>query len=128
MPTHIIENLYFLWSINYVHTSFIVYLSCYFSRLTIILQYSISFLATRGYWVKELLYSSGLLYTPVCNYIRLWISYLYMPRGWFLERGHTNGHHKTHNGWYLGLVAPISSIVGLLILLCIVRMCRVLDD
>ena len=29
---------------------------------------------------------------------------------------HTNGHHKTRNGWYLGLVVPISSIVGLLIL------------
>ena len=39
-----------------------------------------------------------------------------MPRGWFFERGRTNGCHKTRNGWYLGLVAPISSIVGLLIL------------
>ena len=28
----------------------------------------------------------------------------------------TNGHHKTRNGWYLGLVALISSIIGLLIL------------
>ena len=27
-----------------------------------------------------------------------------------------NGHHKTSNGWYLGMVAPISSILGLLIL------------
>ena len=27
-----------------------------------------------------------------------------------------NGHHKTRNGWYLGMVAPISSILGLLIL------------
>ena len=27
----------------------------------------------------------------------------------FFERGHMNGHHKT---WYLGLVVPISSIVG----------------
>ena len=25
-------------------------------------------------------------------------------------------HHKTHNGWYLGMVPPISSILGLLIL------------
>ena len=25
-------------------------------------------------------------------------------------------HHKTRDGWYLGLVVPISSIVGLLIL------------
>ena len=32
-----------------------------------------------------------------------------MPRGWFFERGRTNGCHKTRNGWYLGLVAPISS-------------------
>ena len=32
------------------------------------------------------------------------------------ERGHTNWHHKTCNGWYLGLVVPISFIVGLLIL------------
>ena len=36
-----------------------------------------------------------------------------MPRGWiFFERGRTNGCHKTRNGWYLGLVEPISSIVG----------------
>ena len=39
-----------------------------------------------------------------------------MPRGWFFERGRTNGRHKTRNGCYLGLVGPISSIVGLLIL------------
>ena len=32
------------------------------------------------------------------------------------EHGRTNGRHKTHNGCYLGLVGPISSIVGLLIL------------
>ena len=36
--------------------------------------------------------------------------------GWFFEYGYTNECHKTHNGWYLGLVAPISSIVWLLIL------------
>ena len=30
--------------------------------------------------------------------------------------GCTNGCHKTSNGWYLGLIALISSIVGLLIL------------
>ena len=34
----------------------------------------------------------------------------------FFKCGHTNGHHETHNGWYLGLVVPASSIVGLLIL------------
>ena len=39
-----------------------------------------------------------------------------MPRGWFFERGRTNGCHKTRNDYYLGLVRPISSIVGLLIL------------
>ena len=39
-----------------------------------------------------------------------------MPRGWFFECGCTNRHHITHNGLYLGLVALISSIVGLLIL------------
>ena len=27
-----------------------------------------------------------------------------------------NGRHKTRNGWYLVMVAPISSILGLLIL------------
>ena len=27
-----------------------------------------------------------------------------------------NGRHKTRNGWYLGMVVPISSILGLLIL------------
>ena len=27
-----------------------------------------------------------------------------------------NGRHKTRNGWYLAMVAPISSILGLLIL------------
>ena len=32
-------------------------------------------------------------------------------RAWAHER-----RHKTRNGWYLGLVGPISSIVGLLIL------------
>ena len=32
------------------------------------------------------------------------------------ERGRMNGRHKTRNGWYLGLVELISSIVGLLIL------------
>ena len=32
------------------------------------------------------------------------------------ERGRTNGCHKTRNGWYLGSMAPICSIVGLLIL------------
>ena len=38
------------------------------------------------------------------------------PKGWFFKYGCTNGCHKTLNGWYLGLVAPISSIVGLPIL------------
>ena len=27
-----------------------------------------------------------------------------------------NDHHKTHNGWYSGIVAPIYSIVDILIL------------
>ena len=27
-----------------------------------------------------------------------------------------NGRHKSRNGWYLGMVVPISSILGLLIL------------
>ena len=36
-----------------------------------------------------------------------------VPR-WFFKCGHTNGCHKTHNDWYLGLVALISSIVELL--------------
>ena len=27
-----------------------------------------------------------------------------------------NGRHKAHNGWYLGMVVPISSILGLLVL------------
>ena len=27
-----------------------------------------------------------------------------------------NEHHKTRNGWYLEMVVPISSILGLLIL------------
>ena len=27
-----------------------------------------------------------------------------------------NEHHKTHNGWYSGMVAPIYSIVDILIL------------
>ena len=37
----------------------------------------------------------------------------------FVTKGideHVNGCHKTRNGWYLGLVAPISSLVELLIL------------
>ena len=38
----------------------------------------------------------------------------WVPRGWFFECGRTN-HHKICNDWYLGLVAPISSVVGLLI-------------
>ena len=38
------------------------------------------------------------------------------PKGWFFERGRMNGHHNTCNGWYLGLVVLISSIVGLPIL------------
>ena len=37
-------------------------------------------------------------------------------KGIVFERGRTNGRHKTRNGWYLGLVVPISSIVELLIL------------
>ena len=37
-------------------------------------------------------------------------------KGMVFEHGGTNGRHKTRNGWYLGLVAPISSIVRLLIL------------
>ena len=36
-------------------------------------------------------------------------------KGKVFEHGCTNGHHKTCNGWYLGLVALISSIVGLLL-------------
>ena len=39
-----------------------------------------------------------------------------MPGGWFFKRGRTNGCHWARNGWYSGLVVPISSIVGLLIL------------
>ena len=35
----------------------------------------------------------------------------WVPRGWFFECGHTNGHYLTRIGWYSGLVAPISSIV-----------------
>ena len=38
------------------------------------------------------------------------------PNGWFVVRLCTKGHHKTRNGWYLGLVVPVSSIAGLLIL------------
>ena len=35
-------------------------------------------------------------------------------KGWFVVR---LGRHKTHNGWYLEMVVPISSIrLGLLIL------------
>ena len=36
--------------------------------------------------------------------------------GWFFECGRMNGRHLTRIGWYSGLVVPISSIVGLLIL------------
>ena len=36
----------------------------------------------------------------------------WVPRGWFFECGHMNGCHKNHNGWDLGLVAPVSSIIG----------------
>ena len=32
-----------------------------------------------------------------------------MPRGWFFEHGSTKGCHITRNGWYLGLVGPVSS-------------------
>ena len=39
-----------------------------------------------------------------------------VPKGWFFKCGHMNDHHKTRNGWYLGLVAPVSSTVRLLIL------------
>ena len=37
-------------------------------------------------------------------------------KGMVFVRGHMNWCHTTRNGWYLGLVAPISSIVRLLIL------------
>ena len=39
-----------------------------------------------------------------------------MPNGWFIVHSCTNGCHKTHNGWYLGLMVPVFSIVGLLVL------------
>ena len=35
---------------------------------------------------------------------------------WHFKRGRMSECHKTRNGWYLGLVAPISSIVWLQIL------------
>ena len=50
------------------------------------------------------------------SYIEGTICLVNVPRGWFFERGRTNGRHKTRNGCYLGLVGSISSIVGLLIL------------
>ena len=37
-------------------------------------------------------------------------------RGDGFQRWEHEWHHKTRNGWYLGLVAPVSFIVGLLIL------------
>ena len=37
-------------------------------------------------------------------------------KGWFVKRGRMNERHSTHIGWYLQMVAPISTIVGLLIL------------
>ena len=49
------------------------------------------------------------------SYIEGTICLVKVPWGWFFECGHTNGRHKTRNGCYLGLVRPISSIVGLLI-------------
>ena len=36
--------------------------------------------------------------------------------GWFVHTWSHNGRHKARNGWCLGMVAPISSILGLLIL------------
>ena len=44
-----------------------------------------------------------------------WVNWCQL-RGWLFERGHTNGHHFNSQGWHSGLVAPISSIIGLLIL------------
>ena len=40
----------------------------------------------------------------------------WVPRGWFFKSGYMNRRHLTCNGWYSGLVMPISTIVGLLIL------------
>ena len=37
-------------------------------------------------------------------------------KGWFNGRGQTIERHKICSGWYSGLVTPISSIVGMLIL------------
>ena len=40
----------------------------------------------------------------------------FLQGGGFLSVGAQMGAIETHNGWYLGSVASISSIVGLLIL------------
>ena len=44
------------------------------------------------------------------------VSRLIGSKGMVFERGCTNRRHYTRIGWYSGLVAPISSIVELLIL------------
>ena len=41
-----------------------------------------------------------------------------VPNGWFIVCAHMNRCHKTRNGWYSGLMAPVSSIVGLLVRMC----------
>ena len=74
----------------------------------------------QGKFTQKLTYSLG--YKPV----HLWaILVIYLHPWLYLELGqkilihhvysHTNECHKTHNGWYSGMVAPI---VSLLILYC----------
>ena len=36
--------------------------------------------------------------------------------GWFVVHFHTTNNHKTYNGGYSGMVVPIFSIIGILIL------------
>ena len=44
------------------------------------------------------------------------VNVLMGAKGIVFERGHMDGRYKTHNSWYLGLVVPVSFIVGLLML------------
>ena len=54
---------------------------------------------------------------PSCNkHINRHVAKSIKHNGSMIKAGHMKGCYKTRNGWYLVLVAPIFTIVGLLIL------------
>ena len=47
--------------------------------------------------------------------VRMSLTHLVQAIHAFVGHSRTNERHKTHNGWYSGMVVPTSSIVALLI-------------